>query len=67
MYNKMRAYCFNTTNLTKIGVKLWDEDDEWEQINWYFRLEKCHEKNYCKSEAEIEGFLENLIVKNKLW
>ena len=30
MYNKWRAYCFNTTNLTKIGVKFWDEDNEWE-------------------------------------
>ena len=65
-YDELRSYCFNTTSLHGIGVELWEEDDDWEMINWYFKLEKCHGRNSCASEDEINDYVENLIVTNKI-
>jgi len=61
-YDKYHSYCFNTTTLHGIGVELWSEDDDWEMVNWYYKLERCHDKDTCESEENIDEFIKNLII-----
>jgi len=65
-YQKYHDYCFNTTSLHGIGVEEWFEDDDWEMVNWYFKLEKCHGKETCATEEEINDYVQNLIVTNQV-
>ena len=53
-YDFYLGYCFNTSKLLGIGVELWEEDNDWEPLNWYFKLEYCHGKDTCKNKTEIE-------------
>ena len=43
-------------------MKNWTEDQDFEHINWYFRLDKCHGKSTCKTETEIDTFVNKLII-----
>ena len=49
-----------------MGAELWDEADDWEMVNWYFKLEKCHEEEKCESEEEINKFVQNIIVTRRI-
>ena len=40
-----------------IGVELYEDDDEYEGINWYFKIERCHENEACASPDHIETFV----------
>jgi len=40
--DERKNFCFNTTNLTKMGVVFWEEDEDWVQINWYMTVAKCN-------------------------
>jgi len=31
------------------------------------RLEKCHGKDICKNETEIDEFLDNLVMSSGIW
>jgi len=35
-------------------------------VNWYYKLEKCHDKVECASEEEIDAFVENLIITREI-
>ena len=65
-YDKYSSYCFNTSSFPGIGVELWEEDKDWEQLNWYFKLEYCHGKDTCKNKSEIEEFSKDLILTRRI-
>jgi len=37
-------------------MKLEDED-EMETVSWYYKLERCHDKEICANETEIDDFV----------
>jgi len=61
----MKSFCFNTSDLAPMGVALWEEDEEWEQINWYMKIAKCDNNTssvICKPIEEIDAYIERMFL-----
>ena len=68
-YDPWKSFCFNTSNLIPMGVKFWEEGDDWEQINWYMTLTKCNNNTSsvtCKPIEEIDEYIKNMIITREV-
>ena len=68
-YDPWRSFCFNTTTLAPIGVEFWEDDDEWEQVNWYMKVAKCNNETSsitCKPIEEIDSYINNMFITRKV-
>ena len=64
-YDRWKSFCFDTSQLTPMGVQFWPEDEEYEHINWYMTLSKCNNSTSsvtCKPLEEIDAFMENMFM-----
>ena len=35
-------------------------------VNWYYKLERCHDKETCESEENIDEFMQSLIITTRI-
>ena len=52
-----------------MGVEFWEEDDEYEQVNWYMKLTKCNNDTSevtCKSTEEINEYIKGIVLTKKI-
>ena len=55
--------------MTNIGVEIFDYnelDESYENINWYMKLSRCHNKSTCKTKEEIDAYMPKLILKTRI-
>ena len=48
-----------------MGVHYWEDDDEYELINWYMKIAKCNNDTYsgtCKPIEEIDAYIKNMFL-----
>ena len=64
-YDRLKNFCFNTTELHQMGVHFWKDDDDYEQVNWYMKLSKCNNNTSevtCKSTEEINEYIKGMVL-----
>ena len=65
-YDDKKTFCFNTSNLTPMGIVFWEEDEEYELINWYMKIAKCINSTSssvtCKPIEEINKYIHNMFL-----
>jgi len=52
-----------------MGLVFWEDDDEWEQINWYMKVAKCNNNTSsvtCKPIEEINEYIKDMFITRKI-
>ena len=68
-YDPMKSFCFNTTELTPMGLVFWEENEEYEDIHWYMKIAKCNNSTSsvtCKPLEEIDQYIDNMFLTRKV-
>jgi len=52
-----------------MGIKFWDDEEEYERVNWYMKLSKCNNHTSevtCKSTEEINEYINGMVLRRYL-
>jgi len=49
-----------------MGVHFWEEEHDYELVNWYMKLAKCNNETSevtCKPIDEIDEYVKNMVLR----